>query len=75
MTVSIETRINSVHLEYSTAVSSVSVARQQLSTIKRTNKKAGWLVIAENRNSLLMENGSGDQYSYQIIKYFTKEPL
>ena len=75
MSVCIEIRINDEFQSHSTAVSTVTAARNQLSIIKRENVKRGWYVTEEDRNSLYMEDGSGDEYGYHIVKYFTKEPL
>lgn len=59
-----------------TAVSSVCAVRNQLCAIKNTKTATSpGVKIEESRNSIVLHYSDGSIRKYQIVKYFTKEPI
>lgn len=75
MTVSIQLWVEGKLLTESVAVSSVTAARSELNQLKNKWIANGGKIISESVNCLELVNRGGFHHKFQIVKYFTKQPL
>lgn len=75
MTVSIQLWIKDKLLSESMAISSVTAARIELNQLKNKWIANGGKIISESANCLELTNQDGIYHKFQIVKYFTKQPL
>ncbi len=75
MTVSIQLFVEDKFVSESVAVSTINAARADLRKVKNEFVANGLTILEDTPNRLEIVNRSGLRHRFQIVKYFTKEPL
>lgn len=75
MTVSIQLFVEDRFVSESVAVSTINAARADLRKAKKGFEANGAKIIEDTPNCLEIVNRCGLRHRFQIVKYFTKEPI
>lgn len=75
MTVSIQLFVEDKLISESVAVSTVNAARANLRKTKKGFEAIGTEILKDTPNCLEIVNRCGLRHRFQIVKYFTKEPI
>ena len=75
MTVSIQLFVEDKFVSESVAVSTINAARADLRKVKNEFVANGLTILEDTPNRLEIVNRSGFWHRFQIVKYFTNEPL